>query len=553
MYCEKSRHLIFSLIGVSTVLWQLLLPGYILTIDMVFGPNMLFPTLAQMTNSAYPVLLLRFFGTLLVSGWIVQKVLLFGMFVLMFYMPVRYYLFSAIENTYTRYFVGILYVVNPFVYERLLSGQWLVLAGYALLPGLVYALVELYREHSWRNIRGVFLWLFMIGLFSFHFLVMSTIIIILFALVRLVVFIWKKEWGKGKVFLLRMLVGGGLFMVASLYWLIPLYLNQGNPTLEVINQDHIEAFATASDDSFGLSATVALMYGFWLEHEPWIDRFVIPKDGQAIVWWGALVSLVSLIGVGLYRGLQDRSLRPVTTLLVLFAVTVFVFSSGVGDGPFQTFNQWLFDNVPFWRGFRDSQKWSGFLMMSYSMVAGLGLSHLLGLFQKRSIFVTTFVVACALPILYTPTLLFGLAGQLQVVNYPEAWQEVNTVLRTDRDCKAIFLPWQQYYALTFNDNRLTGNTAKSYFDCKIISGQNMELGTISSQGGNNDEYEQIEAVMMDNESSAKDVVELLRRLGVHYIIVTDDIVGNDPYMYPFLPALEKQKILQQSGIDLYSI
>src|SRR5260221_8578431 len=33
-----------------------------------------------------------------------------------------------------RYFAGLLYAVNPFVYDRLYTGQWFLLLGYALVP-----------------------------------------------------------------------------------------------------------------------------------------------------------------------------------------------------------------------------------------------------------------------------------------------------------------------------------------------------------------------------------------------------------------------------------
>jgi len=546
-------YLLFSIFGATLVLWQLFLPGYILTLDMVFGPIVIFPTLAEMTTSNYLIVILQYLASLVVEGWVVQKILLFSLFVAMFYTPIRYYLFSSLEHTCSRYFVGVFYVVNPFVYERLLAGQWLVLAGYALLPGFVYALRELFYEQSWRNLRHTFIWLLLIGLVSLHFLVMSVVMLALFMMVMMTVFLWLHEWDKVKTFSFRFLLGGSLFLVVSSYWLIPLYLNQGNSILNIINQQHIQAFRTASDDTVGLSANVALMYGFWLEREPWIEDFVVPKDVRGLTWWISLFVLMGLVGLGLYRGLKDRTQRFTSWLLVLFGIMAFVFSSGVGDGSSRAFNQWLFDTIPFWSGFRDSQKWSGFLMLTYSMAAGLGLQYLLGLLKRRIVSPLVFLVACALPILYTPTLLFGLAGQLQVVSYPTEWAEVNAMLQVDKDCKAVFLPWQQYYSLRFNNSRLTSNTAQSFFDCEIISGHNMELGTVSSQGGNSSEYEMIEAVMMNNDINAEVGNDTLRQIGIDYLIVTDDIVFDDPYFYSVLKSKRAIKIMDLKGIDLYTI
>ena len=42
-------------------------------------------------------------------------------------------------------FAGVLYAINPFVYDRLLTGQWFLLLGYAVLPWALRALIRTLR------------------------------------------------------------------------------------------------------------------------------------------------------------------------------------------------------------------------------------------------------------------------------------------------------------------------------------------------------------------------------------------------------------------------
>jgi hypothetical protein len=150
-------------------------------------------------------------------------------------------------------------------------------------------------------------------------------------------------------------------------------------------------------------------------------------------------------------------------------------------------------------------------------------------------------------------MLFGFAGQLQSVHYPQNWVEVNDYLSSQSDCKALFLPWQQYYALAFNDYLVVGNTASSYFDCEVVSGKNMELGTISSQGGNGEAYDQVENAVISDTLSPEEVAEILKAQGIRFVIYTTDVIGTDPYTYDFLSSSTFQNRLQKEGIYLFEV
>ncbi len=552
---QNKKIIIFSIVGAIIVLWAMLLPGYVLTLDMVFGPQVALPTASSMTTSSYPIWIVLYGLNMVMSMWVVQKIMLLGLFFLLFYMPAIFYLFAVRDDensVYSGYFVALLYAINPFVYERFLAGNWLVLFGYALLPAFMYSLLAFYREHTLRKALMIFAWLLIIGLFSFHILIMAVLVLVAFAVGSGSVFIARKEWGGLRVFALRFAIASLVFVVASLYWLVPYFLNQGNSPIAIFGPAHWDAFHTAGDARIGVVGNVLALYGFWGEWNEWNNLYVMPKHNP-IVWLATSVPIIMLLLVGFYAGIKNKAMRGMTLFLVFVAFTAMVFSSGIGESIFKSFNLWLFENVGFWKGFRDTQKWSAFLVYGYAMLGGLGVHFILDKIKREKIKKYVLVVLCLVPVLYMPAMLFGFSGQIKPVFYPHEWSEVNEIFKKDKECKALFLPWHQYYYLKFNNNMLTANTADSYFNCTMVSGKNMEAGTIESQGGNGPEYDIIEPLVMGNDLNADQVVVALKAKGIKYVVFTRDYEANDPFIYPFLKSKGLQKVIHNEMLDFYLV
>jgi hypothetical protein len=131
---RKHIHLIFYLALSLTILGFLLKPGYILSLDMIFGPSpkpdfygfggpvfgggILLSSLVQLCSSLAPT-------------WVIQKLFLLLIF---FLSGVSAYSLIETKSRAPRYFAGILYAINPFIYVRLLAGHWVLLLAYAITP-----------------------------------------------------------------------------------------------------------------------------------------------------------------------------------------------------------------------------------------------------------------------------------------------------------------------------------------------------------------------------------------------------------------------------------
>jgi len=544
---KNNIYVIFSILGVVVVLWQLLSSGYVLTLDMVFGPHVNLTSNARDLLNTIPTWYLLSFITSILGGWIAQKILLITIVFLMFYFPLRYFkkIFNLEDTHGAEYLVSIFYVVNPFVYERFLAGQWNVLLGYVLLVPIIAYLIQFCRDWNKNNSLKLLASIIILGMVSTHILVMVLIVISISIICNLIFL-------KGnRAFLKKSLLLGLGVLILSSYWIVPAILAKTTP-LTIMGPEHWEVFKTTGNGLFGALGNVLSLHGFWNERGIWAERFMFPNE-NGWIFITSLIALFSIIITGIYSGLKDKILRRKVILIICITLLAVIFSCGVGDGIFKNINMWMFENISFWKGFRDSEKWSAIVALSYALFIGLGARQILLWIKNIKCKKIIFTLLIAVPIIYTPMMLFGLYGQIKTVNYPESWKVVNNVLKQDKNCKALFLPWQQYYELKFNDYILTGNTSRNYFDCDIVAGKNMELGSINSQGGNDLEYDLIEKVVMDNKANPDEGVEFLKQKGIKYIIYTDDYVDLDSYKYPFIGSKNLKKVITSDGVYLYRL
>src|SRR3989344_304316 len=399
-FMSRFGPLLFAAGGTILVLWQMLLPGYVLTWDMTFGPSHVFPALTGLLASL-PLKIILYGAGFIVPMWVVQKIILVGLFFSLFYLPLRFFPFKV--DTWSLYAGATLYAVNPFVYERFLAGQWAVLFGYALLAPLVYFLFELIREPRTRTALSLAGVLLLINIFSLHVFVMailvSSAVILGSILVRR-----SKEVAKYAA------LAGAVVALVSLYWVAHLLLNPASSPLPAFTEAHQEAFMTSADYVvFGnATANVVMLYGFWGESYPWMQSLLSPKD-TLLVFIPALLALAAIIVTGAITLLRRSETRPRAIALVAIGAAALVFSVGLAPSYFHGLNLWLFEHVSFWRGFRDTEKWSMWLALAYAYFFAAGASYIVSRLRARIARTAQFALIL-LPLVYTFTMLGGFAG-----------------------------------------------------------------------------------------------------------------------------------------------
>jgi len=570
----KYQYELFAIIGTVIVLWQIFLPGYVLLLDWIGGPNNVVSFNSLLSVVSSPSIWLLYFLKLLMPAWLVQKLIFGGMFFILFYFPLRFfpetqepvkYINSKVKGhkvfRIERYFASLLFVFNPFVYERVLAGQWRVVVGYAFMFPLMYYIFKFTTEQSWQTVAGIFGTLFITGMWSIHFLAIGIIMVSLYIFIFSLINLWQKRfkllWFASK----KIIIGIVFFGLASCYWIIP-YKWHGDTTLEQFGPDHWQAFTTASDKYIGVIGNVITWRGFWGESHIWAHQFNMPWD-RPFLFYGTFLVIGYLVvrSIKSIKSVKSKANKINLLFLVVLFILSVVFATGMSAYGFWIINGWLADNLNFWSGFRDAQKWTGVTALIYVILASWGIrgvvTGLKPVITKRFDDIKWAVLF--IPILFVPQMLFGFNGQIKTVWYPKSWQEVNQFIKSKTEgqrCKALFLPWHQYYSVKFNNEMLVANPSHRFFDCEVIAGHNTELGNIKSISGGVENYQIIEKFIMSNNSENKFIdqgIKMLQENNIQYIIWTNDLVHSDLYKYPFLKSTKLKKIIDKEDIVLYEI
>ncbi|MCK5510891.1 hypothetical protein KAI65_05125 [Candidatus Parcubacteria bacterium] len=548
---KNSKILIF-LAGVVIILWQMLKPGYILTQDMIFAPSIKILSSPNGFYNDLPVRYLMKFLNLLMDGWIVQKIMLIALFFCVSYLAFK---FLPVPKKFgARYWACLFYTVNPFVYERFLAGHWAHLFAYAFLPPFIFYLLRLSKKPKIKKGLKLFFWLFLIGMFSLHFLVMAVLILFGYIFYIMIVEIKKSNKKKIRKIIKCCLIGGSMFLLLSFYWIAPYALRAEQSIVGTFTEDHWDAFRTADDARLGAELNVFALYGFWGEREPWVNYFILPKDNFSL-WAVIFILLAGIIAIGMADGLKNRKTRRQAILFIALGLFGFIFSCGLSEIIFKGLNLWLFENIGIWRGFRDTQKFSALIALSYAYFGGLGFVFLAKLIKEKSVKALKLFLFLLflIPVFYTYPMLGGFARQIEPVKYPQSWQEANQILNNDDDdFKVLFLPWHQYFSLNFNRKLITANPARLYFDKEVIQGYNMEIGKIFSQEGHSESRE-IEKIIISDDFLPDKAINFFSDSGIKYIIFTDDLINDDIFKYEFLESKLLDVIYQENGLTLYKI
>lgn len=524
------------------IMLPLLGPGYIFALDMVFGPDIRLP---DDINASYP-----FYGLLYVISyglpvWVIQKILLVLIIILSGIGAHRLTGQLLRDNKsdikqWGCYFAGILYVVNPFTYVRFMDGHFSVLLGYALLPFFVRVLFELLfdKKFSWKTSLRLALYAVAISVVSIH--AIGYLVVITFA--ALLVFVWKNK--QNRRVLKQATIWGGfavaLFLALSSYWIIPTLLKdtQRERLVNSFDERYFLSFRTNGANDMGVVGNVLTMNGYWGDRE---DRYTLPRD--VIPLWPLFFFGIFLLAVaGLSRSHKDSRVQT----LLIGAIVSAVLAIGIAAVPFSYINDVFIRYLPFFRGFREPQKFVSLIVLFYAVTGGVGLANLLQNKVAKNYRPWLIVLALILPFLYTPTFLWGFAGQLKSRDYTADWALVDQQYVRNAQGKVLFLPWHQYMYFDFA-GRVIANPAPVYFGKKVIAGDNAEIGLIGRQQQNN-QSEMIEEILTNNQRP--DLVNRLADLDIEYIILAKT---TDWQEYSFLNSSGINKIKETDSLVVYQL
>jgi hypothetical protein len=507
---DRSRWLprVVVLVGAFLALGPVLLHrGYVLVGDMTFVPRQPWKLgwlgLDGSPPRAVPADALVSVLSYAVPGDLIQKGVLLAVFLLGGCGVLR--LLAGLTPA-ARVGAALLYMWNPYVYERLAIGHWGLLLGLAALPWVADAARRV-REEAPRSLASLWVWLAVAAFSSPTGGLVAALVALTLATSRGAP---RRNAGVCATALL-----------VNLPWIVPGVL--GHPGTS--DPTGAEAFAARTDTPLGTVASLAGLGGIW-------KSSVAPGERSSAILAGAALVLTVVAVVCLWR-VRSRSTHPLARLQprrlvvagLLALVLAWLPSTAVGA---DLIGQ-LIDHLPGAGLLRDSQKW----LMPLVLVVALGFGVALDRVRVRVLDQAlgwVVVALVGLPLLLLPGLAWGQLGQLRPVDYPTEWGQVAAQLRAAgaEDERIAVLPWSAYVRYPWNGHRAALDPAIRFFPGEVVTNGDLVLGQGLIVRGEDSRARAIGDAVL----AGKPLAPVLRGQGVRWVLVENGVPGTGPVVVP---------------------
>jgi hypothetical protein len=478
----------------AVVVAPLLAPGYVLSYDMVFVPDQALRAdyfgFAASLPRAVPSDAVVSLVSVAVPGQLIQKLMLVGVFAAAGE-GIRRLL--AEQRTVAQLAAISWYLWNPFVAERLVLGQWVVLVGYAALPWVLLCGLRA-RQGSSAAVGGTVLMAGVAALGASGGVVAAALAICLLVL-------------PGSRLSTRMKISG----VAAVVGVNAPWIGAGLVQAEraVSGLAAVEAFAARGEPPLPAFATVLGLGGIW-------NAETVPASREswvAVLWLGVLLAVVAA-GVGpLWRRFGTAPAGALTGLAAVgycVAMAGAVFPSLVAD---------ITSAIPGTALFRDGTRYLAPVALFQALAFGLGVGRLAGRIKARVAAGAVAVGLTVAPMAVLPDLAWGAASKLQPVDYPASWAAVAAAIERDGSRgDALYLPLSPYRAFPWNDSRPGLDPGPRFMDPNALVSDALEVGDVQVQA---EEPRAAEAAQRfaDGDLSG------LAAMGVGYVVATADVAS----------------------------
>lgn len=463
---------VYALVALA-INYPLLRRGYPFAFDMSFGPVMRVPPEAYGLGGDFgrrlPTFLVLSWVSSVVSPSFIARAILFA---IPFLAGLGMHRLSPAAREPSRYFAGLLFAVNPFVFERLVAGHWHILLGYALLGWALQPLLVWARDGHRNSLIKAGIWLGAIGLVSFA---ISTLA---FVFAHAAALVLRRP---GIVTRIRAFSGLTLmFLVTNATWIVAALVRLDD--MGQFTQLDFRAFLVRGGSSWAAAGNVARLTGFF--REDFRSPTLSSAAGLVLV---AVIGMLVLLGVVSARRTKCLGPRMASLLLAVGAVAL-VAALGeraplIGPGL-----GWLYARIPGMQIFRESQKIAGLLMFVYAIFGSLGADAVLASpkdeqsvtpgadgMRVKAGRIAMAVVVTAIPLAWTPGLLGGAGGRISVAEFPPGWHEADQALARLGEGRALVLPWHVHMPLSFTGGRTNLNPAGDFFSKELVQASAIEF------------------------------------------------------------------------------
>lgn len=484
------------------VLGPALAPGYTLHYDLVFVPDLDLSARTLGTDGSVPRAvpndLLVALASLVLPGWLVQKVLLLGAFVLG----------GAGAGRLATTGVGAAAAAtwwswNPWVGERLGIGHWGYLLGFALLPWVLIAAARLRSTGSGTPALVVALTAAALG--------GSTPGVLATLLAGLVVLV---PGGPDRPRARQLGIVIGTSLLANAAWWFP-FLRAAS---RAADPGGASAFAAAGDTPFGVVGSLLLGGGLWNDRTWFLERTTWP------VATAALVAVLAVLVLALRR--RDWWQDPVSRGATLAGgVGLVVAAIGALPGG-RELVETLITSVPGAGLLRDGQKFAAL----WVLLLAVALARVVDRLRADRVPSVLLAVVVAWPVATLPTLAWGHGGAWGSVAWPDEVETVSGRLAASGDPAAVF-PWSTYRQYEWNEDRVVLDPWNRLLPQRVVSDDRLPLRGEEPVAGEDPAGAAVSGAL----AKGDDVTDVLRQHGVRWVLVQTDQPAPDGSL-PDLPG-----------------
>lgn len=476
------------------VLLPVLAPGFVLTYDMVFVPDLAFRSdflgLGSGLPRAVPSDAVVAILDEALPGDLIQKVVLVAALGLAGTGARR---LVPAESLVAQLAATTLYLWSPLVAERLGIGHWPLLLTYAALPW-IYDAGRRARAGD-RTLPQLILWLGVASLSA-----AGGVIAAVFALACVA---GRRRQG------VRQTVAVVLAAAAvNAPWIVAGALH-GSGALS--DPRGVEVFAARGEGLLPLPLTLLGLGGIW-------NAEVVPASREG---WAALVQLVLVLGLsacGIRRWRSSLALRDRLGLVVAAGVGFVVALAGsVTPGALE----WVVAQVPGGGLFRDGSRFVALIAPLSASLFGVGVAALADRLAGRAARITVATVVVLAPVALMPDLGLGLGGQLASVDFPGEYADARSAVHQRQEAgiqgDILLLPFNSYRLPEWNGGRRTLDPLGRYLTADYLASDVLYVSGDAIAG----EDERAERVgrLLDGDSDTDELDRELGEQGIAWVVL----------------------------------
>lgn len=471
-----------------------LAPGYVLTYDMVWVPDLalrpdflgLGTGLPRAVPSDATVAVLDEF----VPGMLLQKLILL---VALVAAGAGGAALVADRSTAARCLAAALCVWNPFVVERLVLGQWTVVAGYSVLPWLLLTA----RQHRVDGRSPAALWwLLPLGSLSASAGLASALVVLAAGLGRR---------SRHDVVLI------GAVLAANAPWLVAGLLHASDA---VTDPAGAEVFGTRAEGYLPAPLTALGLGGVW-------NAEVVPVTREGPLGVVALVALLGLCVVGVRTWLVARSRRDQVALAVCWAVG---WGLAVLSASAPGLLGWL-TGLPGGGVLRDGSRLLGLCVPVMATLVAHGADRIVNLFREQRLGLFTAGLLAVVPMALMPDAAWGSSGSLRAVDFPTSYNAARDAVGDAGGSDVLLIPFSSYRAPEWNGARKVLDPLGRYVRPDYVASDELSVSgvQVSGEDPRGDDVRQALAAGSADERAAS-----LARLGIGVVVLDDSAAGDAP-------------------------